>query len=122
MQPRMSVIRGHVKYIDANLAYKYADQQSDFNTLIGLTTLFLGTGIASAVSLGVSLAVASGDLAIALHATVTVMSLFVTIIFGFLALRARRKAEAAREDIETEAGDSEISLPLALPTTEYQEE
>jgi len=118
IEPRMSVVRPNLKLVDANLAYKYADLQSDANTLVAFASLFLGTGIAGAVSLGISLATASEALVIAVHATVTAMSFLVSIIFGYLTWRARESAEKARKELETETGDSELTLHLAPGTHE----
>jgi len=109
LMPQMSILRPNVKLIDANLAYRYADLQSDTNIFIGLASLFLGTAIATAISLGVSRATSAESSVISIYWAVTIMSLIVTGMFGCLAFRAHRRSIEARHQIEAEA--REIELP-----------
>lgn len=110
LQPKLSVIRPNVKLIDANLAYRYADLQNDTNILVGFTTLFLGSAIAAGVSLGISLSTTVESTVTAINAVVTVMSLLVSVAFGFLVWQARKKSEAVRKLLESDAGEQEIDL------------
>lgn len=121
IEPKLSILRPNVKLVDANLAYKYADLQSDTNILIGFTTLFMGTGISAAISLGISLSTSAVGVIIAIHAAVTIMSIFVASIFGYLSFRARRKSEGVRKLLETEIGEKEITLRLVAESEQESE-
>lgn len=110
IEPRLSVLQPNVKLVDANLAYKYATFQDDTNVLLGFATLFLGVGIGEATSLGVSISSNADGVVVAIHATVTIISLLVTSIFGYLTRRAKQKADEAKEQIETDAGVKEVLL------------
>lgn len=109
IEPRLSVIRPSVKLIDANLAYKYADLQSDMNILFGLATLFLGAGISAGVSLGIGLSTNAQANVIAIHSAVLSMSVLVAGVFGWLTYRSYRKASEARTELEADAEVSEIA-------------
>jgi hypothetical protein len=111
-EPRLSVIRPNVRLADANLAYKYADLQIDFNTLTSFTTLFIGIFISSIVSYFLSKS-ASTDIAIInIYLVMTIMSLFVAGIFGYLSWQAHKKSDNARSKLEAEAGETEIPLHI----------
>jgi hypothetical protein len=110
IEPKLSVLRPNVKLVDAHLAYRYADYQSDVNILFGFTTLFLGTGIASIIGLGIAISTRASSTVIAIHTTTAISSLLVTLLFGFLTRRAHIKANEAKEQFETDVGEREILL------------
>lgn len=110
IEPKVSVIQPHVKMVDVNLAYKLADLQSDASQLIGYATLFLGTCLSSIVGLIISaLNNPTNPLEIAIHASISSVTLIVTIIFGILARKAMQKADIAKEELEKEMTEIELS-------------
>jgi hypothetical protein len=118
IEPRLSVVQPNVRLVDANLAYKYADIQSDINIVVGFTTLFLGTAIASCISLLLAIIAISPDrTTISVHATVTIMSFIVSAIFGYLWFQVRRKSEIAKKLLEDSSGEREVNLRLSSLTT-----
>ncbi|PKN93324.1 MAG: hypothetical protein CVU44_10560 [Chloroflexi bacterium HGW-Chloroflexi-6] len=128
LEPRMSVIRPNIRLVDANLAYKYADLQSDVNILLGFTTLFIGTGISAAVSLAVSLATKtstsnhSEDIVISIYVVITIMSFLVSLIFGYLTNRYHKKAEEIKRKLETDSGEKEVLLRIATEVSDPAKE
>jgi len=103
IEPELSIIQPQIKLVDANVAYKYADLQSDANNLTNFATLFLGTGIAALVSLIVSLLTEKNNISIAIHSTTVLLSLIVTTIFGVLARNSNKRAKQAREILDATA-------------------
>jgi len=93
--PEWSVLRSRVQYVDANLAYKFADASQEVNIMLGFTTLFLG----AALSFIASLITAETSSELVLFGTSTGFSLLLTIIFGILARRAGGRAKIAKEQL-----------------------
>jgi len=111
IEPQLSVLPPRVKLVDANLAYKYADLQGDVNLLLGFTTLFLGTGLASTTSLIVSLFAAPlNQVAVAIHSCFTAFSSAATAVFWCLTRRAQRRSDQAKSLLETDIGLKELIL------------
>ena len=92
-----------VNLADVNLAYKYADAQSDTNIFLGIATLFLGFVLSIAVTLITSIFVSTDKLLIAVYWAVLVMGVVVTIIFGWLFGRAYQKANKAKKELRKDA-------------------
>lgn len=103
IEPKLSVIQPQIKLIDANLAYKYADLQSDANNLTNFATLFLGTGLAALVSFTITYLTERNSTSLAIHSTTGLLSIFVAIIFGFLARSSNKKAREARNLLDATA-------------------
>jgi hypothetical protein len=113
IEPKMSVIRPHVKMVDANLAYKYADLQNDFTQFVGFATLFLGLCIGSIISLIISLLDLPIDrVVVAIHVSAFIITLVVTAIFGGFALSAAKKAKEEKEKLETTQGVTTLNLGI----------
>jgi hypothetical protein len=122
IEPKFSVIRPNIKLVDANLAYKYADLQSEVNTFVGFTTLFLGTFIGSCTSLGIStFTTTKNETETAIHFTSAFMSLVVSIIFGVLAWKANNKSQEVKKALETETGENEVIIRLIAKPAENQD-
>jgi hypothetical protein len=107
-EPSLSIIRPEIKLIDASLAYKYADLQSDVNNLTSFATLFLGTGIAALISLILTFFTDKNAVSLALYSTASLFSITVTAIFWMLASSANRKAKQARVILEASDNITEI--------------
>lgn len=113
IEPRLSVVRPHVRLIDANLAYRYADLQSDVNLLHGFTTLFLGAGLASTTSLIVSLlSRPTSHMAVAIHSCFALFSFIAALIFWCLTRRAQERCDKSKLLLEAETGVDELMLEI----------
>jgi hypothetical protein len=92
--PDWSVVRSEVRYVDANLAYRFADATQDANIMLGFTTLFLG----SAIGFGASLVTAEKAEQKSIFGTSLAFTTILTIIFFVLTLKFMKKlAEIKRE-------------------------
>ncbi len=101
--PEWSVLKTKVQYVDANLAYKFADASSDTNILFGFTTLFLGAFL----SFLVSAFLAKEEFSKTIFWTATAFSFLATLIFAILAKRADNRAKDVKkmlfpESLETD--------------------
>ena len=99
-RPEYSVLRSKVRYVDANLAIRFADASQDFNILLGFLTLFLG----SAISFAISFMTAKESNDAVLLGTATAFSILLSLIFSTLAIRSWIKAESAKK-LLFESGD-----------------
>ncbi|HOA25149.1 MAG TPA: hypothetical protein PK801_10105 [Aggregatilineales bacterium] len=88
--------------IDAHLVYRYNDLLNEINVLFGLTALFVGVAIASAVGLAIAVFSRAGGTATAIQTVVTIMSTAVFMIFGYLTREVWKKAESVRHAIEAD--------------------
>lgn len=88
--------------IDAQLVYRYNDLLNEINVLFGLTALFVGVAIASAVGLAIVVFSRAGGTATAIQTVVAVMSTAVFLIFGYLTREVWKKAETVRHAIEAD--------------------
>lgn len=112
IEPKLSVLRPNVRLVDANIAYKYVDLQSDVNILFGLTTLFLGIAASSGVSLGIEMASSQQNNTTSIYLTTLVMSVLVSMAFGYLTYRAYRKSTQVKAQLEADLEVNEIGLSL----------
>ena len=110
--PKLSILRPVVKLVDANLAYQYADLQSDLNSLLGFTTLFLGTFIAGCISLAISLMIPTDKVVVSIYSVVMIMSLIFSAILGVMAWQAYKEAVVARKKLEKDTEEVEITLQM----------
>lgn len=110
INPNISILRPNVKLVDANLAYKYADLQGDFNILLSFTTLFIGVGISSSISVGIEKSNNSNNDAITIHSTVLVMSILFSLILGKLAFRTYNKSNKIKVELEENSELNQINL------------
>lgn len=108
LAPKMSIQTPNVKYVDANLAYRYADLQTDTNIFLGIATLFLGTVISTGASLISSLFITTDKTVLAVYWTLLGMSLLSAVFFGFLFFRAHGKADKTKQQLDDAAGEHEI--------------
>jgi uncharacterized protein YacL len=119
IEPKMSVIRPHVKMVDANLAYKYADLQSDFTQFVSFATLFLGICIGSLISLIISLLDSPIDrVVVAIYVSAFIITLAVTAIFGGFAFSAAKKAKEEKVNLETTQGLTTLNLGIRTEVSE----
>lgn len=111
-EPKYSILRPSVKLVDANLAYKYADLQGDVNILFSCTTLFIGIGISSTISISIAKSNKSNNNIITIHSVVLIMSVIIVIIFGYLTSRAYKKSNETKIKLEQDSEVNEINLKL----------
>lgn len=111
IEPKLSIIQPDIKYVDANLAYKYADLQTDSSNMSNYFNLFLGTTIAEIISIVVSSLADSNQTQLAIHATAFLLSLSACVIFYRLAKEANTKVQKARNYLD--ATKEEIKQPSA---------
>ena len=115
LAPKMSIQTPSVKLVDANLAYKYADLQSDTNIFLSIGSGFLGFALSSIVTLVIAFFIPTDKMVIALYLAFLVMGVISTSLFGFLFYRAYRKAEATKKQLNNDAGgEKEIELDGAV--------
>lgn len=93
--PKWSVLRSHVQYVDANLAYRFADASEDVNIVLGFATLFLGAGL----SFVASLIAAQTPSQRVLYGTFTGFCILLTLIFGVLTRRVYNRAKEVKKQI-----------------------
>ena len=86
--PDWSVMRSEVCYVDANLAYHFADATQNANIMLGFTTLFLG----SAIGFGSSLATSNTKSQRNIFSTSLIFTIILTIIFLILTVKFMRKS------------------------------
>lgn len=101
IDPKIQVVQPVIRYVDANLAHRFADLQGDANFLIGFASLALGAFLSFIVSwLIASLSATQDQLAINIYLTASILSLFFGIILGILAFRAVKKSIESRATLE----------------------
>ena len=93
--PEWSVLRSRIQYVDANLAYKFADASTDTNVLLAFTTLFLGAFLSFMISAVLAIDVYSQTI----FWTATIFCLVTTLIFGFLSKRADDRAKEVKKQL-----------------------
>jgi hypothetical protein len=93
--PRWSVKPAHVQYVDANLAFRFADASQDLQVVLGFTTLFLG----AAISFAISIFTAKSPSELILFCTATGFSLVFSVILGILTVRANNQLRRVKEQL-----------------------
>jgi hypothetical protein len=99
-RPEYSIARAKIRYVDANLAIRFADASQDVNIMLGFLTLFLG----SAISFSVSFLTSEIPNNVVLLATATAFSILMSVIFSILTVRSWIKAETTKK-LLFESGD-----------------
>ena len=112
IDPKIYVLQPEIKLVDANLAYRYGDLQTDVNRFQSLLTGFMGIGAASLISLVLFMLSPDpkDDVAIGVYLVAFGFSVFISIIFGLLLRAAQKKSTQARLLLEAEDRINEIGL------------
>lgn len=93
--PSYTVVRPEIQYVDANIAYRFADASQEMNIMLGFTTLFLG----SAISFIVSWFTSSDSKDIILYGTAAIFCVISTIIFIVLTILAAMRASEIKRKL-----------------------
>jgi len=102
ISPIISAIRPEIKMVDANLAFRFADLQSEVNTHTSLATFFGGICISSFLSaIVIGFTEPINPVPLAVHVTLAVTALLVTSIFTYLANRAGKRAHEIKQKPQT---------------------
>ncbi|PIO46988.1 MAG: hypothetical protein CMR00_12790 [[Chlorobium] sp. 445] len=102
--PIISAIQPEIKMVDANLAFRFADLQSEANTHTSLATFFGGIGASSLLSAIVTLFTEPiNPVLLTVHITLTAMALLVTGIFAYLADRAGKRVNEIKQQLQPDS-------------------
>ena len=113
LEPRMSIRQPHLKLIDSTLAYEYSDRQTEVGHFISFITLFLGVCVSSITSLIIALqSTPVIEVMVAIHLSIISVSLLVVGIFVFLMLRASKKAQTAKKDMDSSGDLKEVHFKI----------
>ena len=117
LEPKMSIRRPHLKLIDSTLAYEYSDRQTEVGHFISFITLFLGVSVSSITSLIIALqSTPIIDVMVAIHSSIISVSLLVAGIFVFLMLRASKKAQIAKTEMDSSGDLKEVYFKMVEPS------
>lgn len=93
INPRVNVVRAIVTYVDANLAYQFADALEDSNIMLSLATCFFG----ATVSFLIAFITSQTSSQSILFGTSTIFCVLLTIIFLVLTVRNKNKVKKTKK-------------------------
>lgn len=96
IDPRVNVVRAIVTYVDANLAYQFADALEDSNIMLSFATGFLG----ATVSFLIAFITSQTSSQSILFGTSSVFCFLLTIIFVLLTFRSMSKVKKTKKRLK----------------------
>ena len=94
--PSWNVLRGKIKYVDANLAYQFADALEDSNIMLSFSSGFFGAMVSFLIAFITSQTPSQSIL----FGTSSVFCFLLTIIFVVLTVRSMSKVKKTKKFLE----------------------